>query len=116
MVFQREDDIAPRPDCKPAGAGNPTAARAAIPPVAIAVEPHPTFLGSLRVHSARGDVINGHTGWICPDSRRSAQASQFRPCRFPSSPARTPALSFPSMSSSVPVGALVAWMLLLTFK
>jgi hypothetical protein len=26
------------------------------------------------------------------------------------------ALSFPAMSSSVPIGALVGWMLLLTFK
>src|SRR3981081_2550190 len=99
MVFQREDDIAPRPDCKSVRAGNPTRGPATIPPAAIAVEPHPTFLGSLRVHSARGGVINGPYRSDLPGfQKKRTEASQFRPCHFPSLPARTLALSFPSMS------------------
>src|SRR3977135_1638653 len=38
------------------------------------------------------------------------------PCHSKSALARTSALSLPPMSSSVPVGALIGWMLLLTVK
>src|SRR5690348_14026218 len=82
-----------------------------------AVKPHPVvFSGLHRVDSGRRhvikgqDVIKGQCGAGFRHEFRCTPAVQ----RFV--PARTLALSFPPLSSSVPVGALVGWMLLLTVK
>src|ERR1700704_587098 len=47
---------------------------------------------------------------------RFKEEAALKPCRSKSVPPRASALSFPAMSSSVPVGALVGWMLVLTVK
>ena len=49
-------------------------------------------------------------------SRSCPEPLQFYSCLSGSVPTRASPLSFPPMSSSVPVAALVGWMLLLTFK
>jgi hypothetical protein len=57
------------------------------------------------------------TGRIGPGLRRSgAERLQSCSCRSQSVLPRASALSFPPMSSSVPEGALIGWMLLLTVK
>ena len=66
------------------------------------------------VHSAPGDVIKREPVEICRASRRSRAEA------FPSSPTSfTPEgfrLSFFPMSASVPAGALIGWMVILTVK
>jgi hypothetical protein len=65
------------------------------------------------VHSVRGDVIKrGTSTELVGDQEEVAEASvqnlSFTPEGF--------RLSFPPMSASVPVGALIGWMVLLTVK
>src|SRR4029077_18054843 len=73
------------------------------------------FSSSRQVQSGPGDVIKEQYGSNWPGLKTSCAERLQSPCG-PRSLARASALSFPSMSSSVPVGAVIGWMLLLTVK